>query len=98
MGIEKHEQLRQRTKQLALRIIRLSRHLPAGREADVIGRQVLRSGTAVAANYRTAGRSRSRADFISKNCVVAEQAVMTVFWLELLDDAVLVPRRISNHS
>jgi hypothetical protein len=45
MAIEKHEQLRQRTKQFALRIIRLSRHLPVGREADVIGRQVLRSGT-----------------------------------------------------
>ncbi len=91
MGIEKHEQLRQRTKQFALRIIRLSRHLPAGREADVIGRQILRSGTAVAANYRAAGRSRSRADFISKISVVAEEADETVFWLELLEDTDLVP-------
>lgn len=90
MGIEMHEQLRQRTKQFALRIIRLSRHLPSGREADVIAKQVLRSGTAVAANYRAAGRSRSRADFISKISVVAEEADETVFWLELLEEAGLV--------
>jgi four helix bundle protein len=91
MGVERHEELRQRTKQFALRIIRLSRHLPPGRETDVIGKQVLRSGTAVAANYRAAGRSRSRADFISKISVVAEEADETVFWLELLEDAGLLP-------
>jgi len=91
VGIEMHEQLRQRTKQFALRIIRLSRHLPSGREADVIGKQVLRSGTAVAANYRAAGRSRSRADFISKISVLVEEADETVFWLELLEEANLMP-------
>ncbi len=86
-----HEQLRERTKQFALRIIRLSRHLPTTREADVIAKQVLRSGTAVAANYRAAGRSRSRADFVSKISVVAEEADETVFWLELLEEAGLLP-------
>jgi len=65
--------------------------LPASRETDVIAKQVLRSGTAVAANYRAAGRSRSRADFISRISVVAEEADETVFWLELVEEAGLLP-------
>lgn len=93
MGIEMHEELRERTKHFALRVIRLSRHLPAGREADVIGKQLLRSGTSAAANYRAAGRSRSRADFISKISVVVEEADEAVFWLELLEEAGLVPAK-----
>ncbi|HYX70879.1 MAG TPA: four helix bundle protein [Terriglobales bacterium] len=90
MGIEKHEQLRQRTKRFALRVIRLSQALPQRREADVIARQVLRSGTAVAANYRAAGRARSRAGFIAKLGVVVEEADETVFWLEMLEESGLV--------
>jgi len=65
--------------------------LPAGRETDVIAKQILRSGTAVAANYHAAGRSRPRADFVSKISVVAEEADETVFWLELLEEAGLLP-------
>jgi four helix bundle protein len=92
LSIEVHEQLRQRTKQFALRIIRLSRALPRSREGDVIARQVLRSGTSVAANYRAAGRSQSRADFIAKISMVVEEADETVFWLELLQEAGIVPQ------
>ena len=90
MGSEMHQELRQRTKRFALRIIRFSKSLPASREGDVIARQVLRSGTAVAANYRAAGRSRSRADFISRISVAVEEADETVFWLELASEAGLV--------
>ena len=90
MSIEIHEQLRQRTKRFALRIIRLSRALPRSREGDVIARQVLRSGTSVAANYRAAGRSQSRADFIAKMSMVVEEADETVFWLELLQESGIV--------
>jgi four helix bundle protein len=90
MGIEKHEQLRQRSKRFALRILRLSQALPERREADVIARQVLRSGTAVAANYRAAGRARSRAEFIAKLGIVVEEADETLFWLEMLEESGLV--------
>ncbi len=83
MNSEIHEQLRERTKQFAVRIIRLARALPQSREGDVIARQVLRSGTAVAANYR--------ADFVSKISVVVEEADETVFWLELAESSGLVP-------
>src|SRR5258706_11951163 len=91
MGIEPHQQLRERTKRFALRIIRLSQSLPRSREANVLGSQVLRSGTAVAANYRAAGRARSKREFIAKIGVVVEEADETVFWLELLVESGLVP-------
>jgi len=78
------EELRDRTKQFAIRIVKLFRSLPKTEEARVLGRQVLRSGTSVAANYRAVCRSRSRADFISKLAVVTEEADETVYWLELL--------------
>jgi four helix bundle protein len=86
------EELRQRTKQFALRVIRLFRALPKTEEARVLGKQVLRSGTAVAANYRSACRARSRADFISKIGITVEEADETAFWLELLIDAGIVRR------
>ena len=91
MGIEGHQALRQRTKQFALRVIRLSQALPASREAKVLGNQALRSGTAVAANYRAAGRARSKAEFAAKIGVVVEEADETVFWLELLVESGIVP-------
>jgi four helix bundle protein len=95
MSIEQHEQLRQRTKQFALRIIHLCDALPNRRAANVIGNQVLRSGTAVAANYRSAGRARSKAEFIAKLGIVVEEADETVFWLELLAEAEIVtPKRL----
>jgi four helix bundle protein len=72
-------------------VIRLTRALPAGLEGRVIGSQLLRSATSVAANYRSVCRARSRADFVSKLGIVIEEADETAFWLELLVDAELIP-------
>jgi four helix bundle protein len=85
------EQLRLRTKDFAIRIVRLFRALPRIAEARIIGRQVLRSGTSVASNYRAVGRARSKAEFIARIGTVVEEADETVFWLELLVDAGIVP-------
>ena len=84
------EQLRERTKQFAFRIIRVFKSLPRSTEVLVIGKQLLRSGTAVAANYRAVNRARSRAEFIAKIGVVLEEADETVFWLEALIEAGVV--------
>ena len=81
---EKPFDLRIRTKNFALRIVRLYRTLPRSEEARIIGKQLLRSGTSIGANYRAACRSRSRAEFISKIGIVLEEADESVFWLELL--------------
>jgi len=82
--------LKERTKQFALRIIRLVEALPKGRTADVIGRQLLRCGTSVGANYRAACRARSNADFISKMGIVEEEADESLYWMELLIEAEIV--------
>jgi len=82
--------LKQRTKEFALRIIRLVEALPRGRTADVIGGQLLRSGTSVGSNYRSACRARSTADFISKMGIVEEEADESLFWMELLVEAELM--------
>jgi len=66
-------EFRERTKTFALRIIRLTNALPRSRATDVIGRQLLRSGTSVGANYRAACRARSRADFVAKMKIVEEE-------------------------
>ena len=79
-----------RTKAFALRIIKVIRALPPGMESRVIGHQLLRSGTAVAANYRAVCRARSRAEFLSKLSIVLEEADESAFWLELLVDAELI--------
>lgn len=86
------EALKTRTKQFALRIIRVIRSLPQGQEAKIIGHQLLRSGMSVAANYRAVCRARSRPEFLSKLAIVIEEADESAFWLELLTDAALVPR------
>ena len=82
----KTEELRERTKRFAIRIIRLFRALPRSVEAQVIGKQLLRCGTSVAANYRAACRARSKAEFIARLGVVAEEADESVLWLELLEE------------
>ena len=87
------EQLRERTQQFSLRIIRLFKALPKTEEARVIGRQLLRSGTSVGANYRATGRARSRKEFISKMNIVVEEIDESVFWIELLEKADIVPAR-----
>ena len=84
------EEMKRRTKQFALRIIRLVESLPRGRTADVIGKQLLRSGTSVGANYRAACRARSNADFISKMGIVEEEADESLYWMELLIEAEIV--------
>jgi four helix bundle protein len=80
------EKLRARTKDFAIRIIQLFQALPNTKEAQIIGGQLLRCGTAVGANYRSACHARSRADFISKIGIVVEEADESVFWIELLSD------------
>ena len=62
----------------------MTQALPRSREADVIARQILRSATSIAANYRAAGRGRSKAEFIAKLGIVIEETDETVLWLELL--------------
>ena len=89
------QELRDRTKAMAIRIIPLFRALPSAKEAQIMGTQLLRCGTSVAANYRAACRGRSRAEFTAKLGIVNEEADETVFWLELMiDTAVLPPRRM----
>jgi four helix bundle protein len=92
--LHKQEQLRDRTKAFALRVVRLFRRLPNDSEAQVMGRQLLRSGTSVAANYRAVCRARSRPDFVSKIGIVVEEADESVFWIEMLAESEVVPRRL----
>src|SRR5579862_999549 len=88
------DELKNRTKRFALLVIRLCRVLPRNQEALIISRQLLRSATSVAANYRAVCRARSEADFISKLGIVLEEADETLFWLELLvDSGVALPDR-----
>ena len=82
--------LQVRTKQFAIRVVRVVRTLPSSREGNVLGNQLLRSGTAVAANYRAVCRARSKAEFIAKMGIVVEEADETIFWLEMLADTAVV--------
>jgi four helix bundle protein len=84
------EDLKQRTKRFALRVIRLVQALPRNRMGEVIGRQLLRSGTSVGANYRAVCRARSPADFVAKMHIVQEEADESLYWMELLTDAKVV--------
>ena len=89
-------ELGKRTKDFALRIIRLYAALPKTTEAQVIGKQLLRSGTSVGAHYREARRAKSDADFISKNEGALQELDETGYWLELLSEANIVePRRLT---
>jgi four helix bundle protein len=92
--LDQAKQLQDRTKKFAIRIIKAFARLPKDEAARIIGRQFLRSGTSLAANYRSACRARSAADFISKISVVTEEADETLFWLELLVEAELVKTNV----
>jgi four helix bundle protein len=81
-----------RTKRFALAIVQLVEELPVGRTADVIGKQLLRAGTSVGANYRASCRSRSRREFIAKMGIVEEEADEAQFWLDLLIERGVVDR------
>ncbi|QYK51488.1 MAG: four helix bundle protein [Anaerolineales bacterium] len=83
--------LKVRTQDFGLRVIRLVDALPRRKSATVIGNQLLRSATSVGANYRSACRARSRAEFISKLNIALEEADESLYWLELLHAAHLVP-------
>ena len=80
------DEMKKRTKEFAKSIIKLCRLLPDNREGRLIGNQIFRSGTSVAANYRAACRARSTADFISKLAIAEEEADETLFWLELIEE------------
>ena len=86
------EELKSRTKVFALRVIRVFKALPRNEEARTLGKQMLRSGTSVAANYRAVCRSRSKAEFLARLGVVVEEIDETVLWLELLADSEIVSR------
>src|SRR5450755_3019633 len=88
--LSQQEALRNRTQRFALRIIKLFQHLPRTTEAQVLGKQLLRCGTSVGANYRAAGRARSRAEFVSKISIVLEEADEAVFWIECLIESGIV--------
>jgi four helix bundle protein len=86
------EELKLRTKRFALQVVKLVRVLPKSQEAQVIGKQLLRSGTSVGANYRAVCRARSNPEFVAKVGVVLEEADESVFWIELLTDTGIFPR------
>ena len=88
---EKPRDLRERTKNFAVRITRPYAPLPKTTEAQVLGKQVLRSGTSVGANYREATRARSTAEFVSKVGVSPQELEETDYWLELLVDSGIIP-------
>jgi four helix bundle protein len=83
-------QMKDRTKQFALRVLKLADELPASRSCNAIASQIVRGSTSVAANYPALCRSKSRADFINKTSIVEEEADESGFWLELIVDAGLM--------
>ena len=82
--------LRERTKDFALSVVRIFSALPKTTEAQILGRQVLRSGTSISANYREAYQGRSRAEFIAKCGDCLREIEETAYWLELLVDAKII--------
>ncbi len=91
------EDFKRRTKQLALRVIRLVEALPQSRTGDVIGKQLIRSATSVGANYRSACRGKSTADVIAKLSLVEEEADESLYWMELIVEVGLLPlEKVTN--
>ena len=91
------DELRERTKKFALRIVRLVAALPRGRIGDVLGRQILKSGTSIGANYREALRGSSRKHFLSITEIVVRETDETLYWLELLAESGSVkPSRLAE--
>ena len=86
------EEMKKRTKDMSLSVIRLVSTLPRSLESDIFSRQIIRSATSVAANYRAACKARSRADFINKLGIVEEEADETALWVEYLNELNLIPR------
>ncbi len=91
------QDLKQRTKGFALRIIRVYASLPKTTEAQVIGKQLLRSGTSVGAHYREGTRARSTAEFVSKIGGGHQELEESMYWMELLTESELIkPERLDN--
>jgi four helix bundle protein len=84
------EDLKKRTKEFALRILKLVDALPKTTAGKIIGNQIARSGTSVAANYRASCRGRSKAEFIAKLGIVVEEADESEFWLEMIIESKLL--------
>src|SRR5881227_1329829 len=93
--LNRAKQLQNRTKRFAVRVIKAFAKLPKDEATRIIGRQFLRSGTSLAANYRASCRARSAADFISKISIVGEEADETLFWFEVLVDADIIESRLT---
>jgi four helix bundle protein len=89
-SLEKAAELKGRTKSFAIRIVNLFRSLSHSPDAQTLGKQLLRSGTSVGANYRAVCRARSQAEFIARMGVLVEEADETVFWLEVLGETGVV--------
>lgn len=85
------QEFKDRTKQIALRVIRLVENLPNKITAQIIGKQLLRSATSVGANYRAACRGKSSADVIHKFSIVEEEADESIYWIELLIESEIFP-------
>lgn len=85
------EELKSRTKEFVLRVVRLAEALPGAGVGEAVRRQLLRAGTSVGANYRSACRAKSRKDFIAKLAIVVEECDETLYWMELLVETNLVP-------
>lgn len=88
------KELQDRTKKFALLIIKLVRELEKDSIGKIIGKQVLRSGTSVAANYRAVCRAKSGKDFIAKLAIVIEEADETMFWLEIIIESGLLKETV----
>jgi four helix bundle protein len=93
MNSPANDDLRQRTRAFALRIVRMSVAMPKTKEGHVLGQQVLKSGTSVGANYREASRARSKAEFIAKIGDCLKEADETLFWLEVISESKTLPAR-----
>ena len=88
------EELKNRTKQFALRIIKLVSLLPINTVGRAIGNQLIRCGTSVGANYRSACRARSKAEFIAKLGIVIEETDESGFWFELIIESGIMNRKL----
>ena len=87
------KEFKNRTKDIAIRVIRLVETLPNSHSAQVIGKQLLRSATSIGANYRAACRGKSTADLLHKLAIVEEEADESIYWLELLIEAEIVSEK-----
>lgn len=87
------EQMKHRTKQVALRVIRVQRELPQNQEGWVLGKQLLRSGTSLAANYRAACKARSGKEYYAKLSIATKECDEALFWPELQIESEIMPEK-----